>query len=151
MVTFIGPSPTILSLVLAYDIASLALATIESFSESSIRSLSTNQGLSGDIHFNSKGLRSEGVFFGLTALPKSQNLSATFLQPSDWILEDLLHLQMGLNGIEVTIGEYQIATSSVLSKEELIQAGNKVGGRKQCSKMEMEVLARDPFNQMEYK
>jgi len=148
----LGPDPTILSVVLAYDTASVAVAHLQtpisqrrkgSFVSSAI-------GLSGDLGFNRHGTRTHGVYFGIMTFSKANGSFGSILQPSDWILEDFLELGENNEGV-VGIREYHVTTSSVFNRKELLHLAKTGKGLHKCSRVEMEVLTHDPFNQMEYR
>jgi hypothetical protein len=130
--------------VLAYDSAWLSVLAVR-------HSISLPwRGLSGEIRFDGVGYRSEGVFFGVSAVPDLSSPSVTLLQPSTWILEDTTTLTETLEG-QVLIRDYEVATSSLLTAEELrgLANGTKVK-EEQCADHVLNIITHDPFNQMPY-
>lgn len=107
-------------------------------------------GLSGEIGFDSRGFRRDGVFFGVSAVPDLASPTVTLLQPSTWILEDTISIMETIEG-QFLIQDYEVATSSVLHGEELRslakQSKTVVEG---CGEHVMNLITHDPFNQMPY-
>jgi len=148
---FLGPSPTILSVVLAYDTATVAMTHLQTPSAERRAGSPpfSATGLSGDIRLNSRGTRTHGVYFGILTFSKTKTAFASVLQPSDWILEDLL--EVGEDNMGVGFGEYRLATSSIFSRKELLHLAKRGKGLRKCVGGDMEILTHDPFNQMEYR
>lgn len=97
-------------------------------------------GMSGEIRFNSQGDRTEGLYLGVSAIPSSP--PSPLLQPSNFILEDLISVSS--KGIQ----DYQVATSSIFTREELLAVN--VSQAAACSDETLEITAHDPFNQQSY-
>lgn len=106
-------------------------------------------GLSGEIGFDPNGFRRDGVFFGVSAVPDLSSASVTLLQPSTWILEDTISIMETLEG-QFLIREYEVATSSILTGEELRALANHTKNDAGCIEHLMSIVTHDPYNQMPY-
>jgi len=102
-------------------------------------------GLSGEINFDQNGYREGGSYFGISSVPPTSPSHVTLLQPSTWILEDIISVMEAKPGT-IVVTDYDIATSSILTKSELISIANqtKAAG---CHDHLMNILTHDPFTQ----
>lgn len=136
-------SPKILLAVLTYDAIALAMADIANTLKLPFT------GLSGLIEFSKNGFRKTGSYLGISLVPKNVIANATLLQPSIWILEDIISLR-GKNNHTPQISDYDVAMSSILSKDELLQIAKSTAHQAKCSEHLMKVIVHDPFTQMPY-
>lgn len=107
-------------------------------------------GLSGIIEFDRHGFRKNGTYLGTSSVPKSTSAQATLLQPSTWILEDITSIDDTGKGQSPQISDYDVATSSILTKYELLNLANNTKNESGCNEQLMNVMTYDPFNQMPY-
>ncbi|CAL8082297.1 unnamed protein product [Orchesella dallaii] len=143
LTTFTGATPRILTAILTYDATWLAR---DHFRNELRLPMS---GLSGMIDFNKQGFRTSGTYFGISSVPPTESTIVTLLQPSAWILDDIITVKD--NQIRSPqISDYDVATSSILTKEELAEVANITRDEVGCENHLMNVVTYDPFNQMPY-
>lgn len=112
-------------------------------------------GLSGKIEFDEKtGFRKGGTYLGSSLVPNgvSNRNNATLLQPSFWILEDVVTLKQLKKAVSLKsppkITDYDVATSSILTKVELLKIVEGSGGAKCLKDHLMRIVVYDPFTQL---
>ncbi|CAG7832091.1 unnamed protein product [Allacma fusca] len=136
-------SPRILSSILAYDAAWAA----RNYVKNNLDLALPMQGMSGEVSFDSDGYRQEGLYFGVSAVPELVSPLVTLLQPSKWILEDVINIVETIEG-QYLITEYNVATSSMLTKEELTRFASGTSNSSDCQEHFMEIMTHDPFSQI---
>ncbi|OXA53920.1 hypothetical protein Fcan01_10889 [Folsomia candida] len=129
----------------AYDATTLAVNQINGI----FNAKKISHGLSGLIEFDERtGSRvGEGIFFGVTALDRNKSIEkiVTLLQPSNWVLENIISISKSSESVISQPG-----TSTTFTRAELVNLANRSRHEMGCDKHILHVTTYDPFSQAAY-